>query len=104
MGLAPIEMSQIYSRTQDVSSMKQNEEHKPMMDQQNFHNQFQKQVDNQSRTVVDPNKAANNKYDYDAKKKGNNQYEGSQEKRKKKTLQGKKKPLPSADKGFDIRI
>lgn len=104
MGLAPIEMSQMYSRTQDISSMKQNEDNKPMMDQQNFHNQFQKQVEDQSRKVIDPNKSTNNEYDYDAKKKGNNQYEGDSKKRKKKEMNDKKKMLPSSDRGFDIRI
>lgn len=104
MGLAPIEMSQMYSRTQDISSMKQNEDNKPMMDQHNFHNQFQRQVEGQSRKVIDPNKSTNNEYDYDAKKKGNNQYAGNPKKQKKKETSDKKKPIPSGDRGFDIRI
>ncbi len=104
MGLAPIQMSQMYSRTQDVSTVKQNEDNKPTMDQHNFQNQFQKQVEGQSRKVIDPNKSANNQYDYDAKKKGNNQYSGESGKKKKKETPEKKVPLPSAEKGFDIRI
>ena len=84
--------------------MKQNEDNKPMMDQHNFHNQFQRQVEGQSRKVIDPDKAMNNKYDYDAKKKGNNQYSGESGKRKKKETTEKKKDLPAGERGFDVRI
>lgn len=70
MGLAPIEMSQMYSRTQDVSAIKQNEDNRPVTDQQSFQNQFQKQIEGQSRKVIDPNRSTNGEYDYDAKKKG----------------------------------
>lgn len=104
MGVTPIEMSQMYTRTQDISAVKQNEENKPLLDQQSFQNQFQKQVESQSRKVIDPNRSKNGEYDYDAKKKGNNQYENDGRKPKKREKTSKKLERLSENKGFDIRI
>lgn len=70
MGVSPIEMSQMFTRTQDISPIKQHEDAKPMLDQNAFQQQLEKQVQEHSRKVIDPNKSSNTKYDYDAKKKG----------------------------------
>ena len=76
MGVSPIEMSQMFTRTQDISPIKQHEDAKPMLDQNAFQQQLEKQVEEHSRKVIDPNKSSNTKYDYDAKKKGNGEYSG----------------------------
>lgn len=105
MGVSPIEMSQMFTRTQDISPIKQHEDAKPMLDQNAFQQQLEKQVEEHSRKVIDPNKSSNTKYDYDAKKKGNGEYSGSSGKRKrsgKEKKDGEKAGEESG--GFDIRI
>lgn len=105
MGVSPIEMSQMFTRTQDISPIKQHEDAKPMLDQNAFQQQLEKQVEEHSRKVIDPNKSSNTKYDYDAKKKGNGEYSGNPGKRKrsgKEKKDGEKSGEESS--GFDIRI
>ena len=105
MGVSPIEMSQMFTRTQDISPIKQHEDEKPILDQNAFQQQLEKQVEEHSRKVIDPNKSSNTKYDYDAKKKGNGEYSGNPGKRKrsgKEKKDGEKSGEESS--GFDIRI
>ncbi len=105
MGVSPIEMSQMFSRTQDISPIKQHEDNKPMLDQNTFQQQFQKQVEDSSRKVIDPNKATQNEYDYDAKKKGNGEYSGNSKKKKHSDKEKEKKEkVPKEQHMFDIRI
>ena len=105
MGVSPIEMSQMFTRTQDISPIKQHEDAKPMLDQNAFQQQLEKQVEDNSRKVIDPNKSSKNEYDYDAKKKGNGEYSGNSG-RKKRSGKEKKDEDSFEDNshGFDIRI
>ncbi len=105
MGVSPIEMSQMFSRTQDISPIKQHEDNKPLLDQNTFQHQFQKQVEDHSRKVIDPNKATQDEYDYDAKKKGNGEYSGNSKKKKRSNKEKDEKDKePGEKRGFDIRI
>lgn len=105
MGVSPIEMSQMFTRTQDISPIKQHEDAKPMLDQNAFQQQLEKQVQEHSRKVIDPNRSSNTKYDYDAKKKGNGEYSGSPGKRKRSGKDKKDEDdLAEENRGFDIRI
>ena len=105
MGVSPIEMSQMFTRTQDISPIKHHEDAKPMLDQNAFQQQLAKQVEEHSRKVIDPNQSAKNEYDYDAKKKGNGEYSGNSGKKKQS---GKEKQdednFEDNSHGFDIRI
>ncbi len=105
MGVTPIEMSQMFTRTQDVSPIKQHEDAKPMLDQNAFQQQLEKQVEEHSRKVIDPNKSTKNEYDYDAKKKGNGEYSGNSGKKKQSGKEKKDEDAPlGGTYGFDIRI
>lgn len=105
MGVSPIEMSQMFTRTQDISPIKQHEDAKPMLDQNAFQQQLEKQVEEHSRKVIDPNKSSNTKYDYDAKKKGNGEYSGNPGKRKHSGKEKKDGDRAAEEShGFDIRI
>ena len=107
MGVSPIEMSQMFTRTQDISPIKQHEDVKPMLDQNAFQQQLEKQVEERSRKVFDPEKSTKNEYDYDARKKGNGEYSGNSGKRKKSGQDKDKKDEEEKAFGshsFDIRI
>lgn len=105
MGVSPIEMSQMFTRTQDISPIKQHEEVKPMLDQNAFQQQLEKQVEEHSRKVIDPNKSSKNEYDYDAKKKGNGEYSGNSKKKKQSGKENQDEDsFEDNSHGFDIRI
>ena len=42
MSIRPVEFSGVVQRSQDISSLKQNEDNKPMLQQQNVQTQFAK--------------------------------------------------------------
>ena len=105
MGVSPIEMSQMFTRTQDISPIKHHEDNKPMLDQNAFQQQLAKQVEEHSRKVIDPNKSSKDEYDYDAKKKGNSEYSGNPGKKKQSGKEKKDEDsFEDNSHGFDIRI
>ena len=45
MSIRPVEFNGMIQRTQDVSTLKQNEDNKPFMEQQNIQTQFSKEYE-----------------------------------------------------------
>ena len=104
MAISPLEANGTVGRMQDFSILKQNEDHKPMMDQSNMQNLFQKEVLNKAVQVHHADDVSNNAYHYDAKEKGNGQY-FNHKKNKKKNEQGKKdKYVIKGQNHLDIKI
>lgn len=104
MSIRPVELSGILQRTQDVSTVKQNEDNKPALQQQNVQTQFSKETVRQLQTVHHADDADNQQKRYDAKEKGSNEYEGNKKNKKdKKEKDGKVIPK-SISGGFDIKI
>lgn len=103
MSIRPIDFNGMVQRTQDVSTMKQSADNKPMVEQQFLTVQQQKSNSQQLRQVQEQEDAQENPKKYDAREKGNNTYEGQQKKRKKKQpeVQVVKK---SPARGFDMKI
>jgi len=52
MGLGPVELNGVISRTQDYSVIKQNEDNKGIVNQQAFQNTFEKELDIRHTQVV----------------------------------------------------
>lgn len=104
MAISPLEANGTIGRMQDFNILKQNEDHKPMMDQSNNQNTFHKEVMDKMEQVHQADDTENSAYNYDAKEKGNGQY-SNQQKRKKKNNENKKdKCLIKEQNHFDIRI
>ena len=105
MAIRPVEFSGIVQRTQDVSALKQNEDNKPMLQQQNVQTQFAKETIHHMHQVNHANDSDNPKKKFDAREKGSNEYEDRRTKKKKKKddNSGKvnAKPLKG---GFDMKI
>ncbi len=104
MAISPLEANGTISRMQDFNIMKQNEDHKPMMDQNNMQNTFQKEVLDKSEQVRQADDAENSAYNYDAKEKGNGQYYNNQKRKKKNTEEKKDKVIIKGQNHFDIKI
>ncbi len=104
MAISPLEANGTIGRMQDFNILKQNELHKPMMDQSNMQNAFQKEVLDKNVQVHQADDAENNAYNYDAKEKGNGQYNNNQKRKKKNAEQKKDKYIIKGQNHFDIKI
>lgn len=100
--IKPIEFSGIVQRTNDISTLKQNEDNKPVQDQNNFQQTVQKHVEHTTHEVAKKDNADQNQEKFDAKEKGKNQY--SRQNQKKKQKNSEDKVIKKASKGFDIKI
>ena len=83
MAVGPVTLNGMIPRTQDVSALKQNEDNKPLVEQQNIQVQLKHQEDRQLKQVNHADDANQQKKKYDAKEKGSNEYHGQQKKKKK---------------------
>lgn len=105
MSIRPIDFNGMVQRTQDVSTVKQSADNKPMVDQQVLTVQQQKANTQQLRQVREQEDAQGHQKKYDAREKGSNFYEGQQKKKKKKKKQAEgqvvSRVMPG---GFDMKI
>lgn len=107
MSIRPVDINGMIQRTQDVGTLKQNEDNKPLVEQHNIQVHQQKQEDQLSHQVQGAEEKENQGYRYDAKEKGNGGYEGNQKKKR-----GQKNSKNSDDKvivkgtksSFDVKI
>ncbi len=104
MSIRPVEFNGMIQRTQDVSTMKQNEDNKPVMEQQNIQTQFSKETVRHMQQVTHADDAENPKKRYDAKEKGSNEYVNQQKQKKKEKKKDGKVIAKSTSVGFDIKI
>jgi len=104
MSIRPVDFNGMIQRTQDVSAMKQNENNKPVMEQQNIQTQFSKETVRHMQQVTHADDAQNQQKRYDAKEKGSNEYVNQQKQKKKEKKKDGKVIAKSTSSGFDIKI
>lgn len=105
MAIGPVEMNGMISRTQDFTTIKQNEDNKGMIDQNNFQNQFKQEINHQMNRVQKGDDAKQEQKKYDAKEKGNGQYSGDGGKNKKKKEEKPEgKVIIKGKSSFDMKI
>ena len=91
------------TRTQDYTTIKQNQDNKPMVDQTNFGQQMDKQTEQLTKQVTSSDNADWYNQKQDAKEKGKNEYRGDGGKnRKKQDMSGK--VIPKGIGGFDMKV
>ena len=107
MGLGPLELSGVLQRTQDIATIRHNEEHKGQVDQNHFVDRLNKEY----KTLGDA--FANEEFEqkkFDAKEKGSNEYTGDGGRHKKDEdahSHGHDKEgvrIKMSESSFDIRI
>ncbi len=104
MGLGPIELNGVISRTQDFSTIKHNEDNKGMMDQQVFQNTFEKALDVKHTQVIRQDDIRKEERKFDAREKGDNEYRGDGGRQKKKEENAGGKVIVKGRQSFDIKI
>ncbi len=81
MAVGPVTLNGVIPRTQDMTTIKQQEDHKPVLDQHNIQTTMKTQGERQLKQVNHKDDANEHKKKYDAKEKGSNAYHGQQQKR-----------------------
>ena len=104
MGLGPIELNGMISRSQDYTSIRHNEDHKGLVDQSNFQNHLEKVVDHKLNRVNHGDDIENNGKPFDAKEKGSNDYSGDGGKNRKQKEKQPDKVILKNTNHFDIKI
>lgn len=87
MSVSPITYNGMIQRANDVGTLKQNADTKPVLDQHNIQAQQIKQEQALSHKVAKPEQKENAEHRYDAKEKGNGTYQKQQNKQKQKQKQ-----------------
>ncbi len=104
MSIRPVDVNGMIQRTQDVSTLKQNEDNKPVLQQQNIQAQFGKETIRHMQQVTHADDAENHQKRYDAKEKGSNEYTNNQKQKKKEKKKDGKVIAKTMAGGFDIKI
>ena len=107
MSITPLGLHAMLQRTNDVSVIKQNEDNKPVFEQQSIQTQQVKHEHALTHKVAGAEEKDNDNYRYDAKEKGNGSYQGQEQKKKKGQEESKntgKVILKGQTGHFDIKI
>lgn len=107
MSIRPVDLNGVTMRAQDMSTLKQNEDNKPFLQQNDIQIEHDKHEEQQTRQVHDADDAKNKESRFDAKEKGSNEYETQQNKKKKNAKEIKKDDqviVKNEGMKFDIRI
>ena len=108
MGLGPLELSGVLQRSQDIATIRHNEEHKGQVDQNHFADRLSKEVDDRANTVRSTTETLNDQKKFDAKEKGSNEYTGDGGRRRKeedaKNREKEGVHIKMSESSFDIRI
>lgn len=87
MAIGFVEMQGQITRAQDFTSIKHNEDTRPMVEQANFGEQMTKQVERQVNRVNQGQQPDYHEGNFDAKDKGKNEYHGDGGRSRKKKLE-----------------
>lgn len=101
--IRPVDLNGMVQRTNDISTMKQNEDAKPMVDQGNIQQTVHKHTEHITHEVANKDNADREQNHFDAKEKGRNEYVRIGKKQKKHRAEDKM-TVREEVKGFDIKI
>lgn len=102
MAIGPLELSTL-TRSQDYTVIKHNEDNKNFVDQTNFGQQLDKNVEQMAHQVQNSDNAEWHKKKEDAKDKGSNAYMGDGGKNRKRKV-SKEQVVVKGRQGFDMKI
>ena len=107
MTVRPVHLNWMIQNTQDVSTIRHQENQRPALEQQNIQMREQQKEQSQAQEVHKKDDADNSQKKYDAKEKGSNEYENLHKKKRAKQENlpdGSVKIKMTMSGGFDIKI
>ena len=102
--ISPIEMNAVISRTQDIASLRHNEDNKSALDSVNVQNQMDVKRDEEAYTVQTASQSDGTDTHHDAKEKGKNEFVDIRRKDKKTKEKDGVVRVKSPSSGFDLKI
>lgn len=81
MAIRPVEVQGVVQRSQDIGQIKQNQDQKPLVDQNNIQTHMHRETERNFRQVTKFENAEKKENRYDAKEKGNGSYFGQKKKK-----------------------
>lgn len=102
--ISPIEMNGILSRTQDIASLRHNEDNKAALDHVNVQNQVDIRGDETVHTVKEATGSDDTDTRHDAKEKGRNEFVDIRKKNKKSRSADEVVRVKTPSSGFDLKI
>lgn len=104
MSIKPVDFGGMLQRSQDVSSVKQQQDQRPVVEQQQIGHREEEKISQRMRQVNQADKKNEMQSKYDARDEGKNKYffNGKQGKKKKEEADKVVRKEPSS--GFDIKI
>lgn len=103
MAIGPMQLNGIMTRTQDYTSIKQNENMKPVLDQVAFQNTIEKKVEKKLTQVKESEETDTYQRKQDAKEKGKNEYHGDGG-RNRRQAQSDGRVIRKTPQGFDFSV
>jgi len=106
MAIGPVELNGALQRVQDIATIKQNQDNKAIINQTNFKDTFNKEVDEHFTKVYDADETRNENKKFDARDKGENEYsgDGGRKRRNTKEETSERVVVKSSKGSFDIKI
>ncbi len=102
--ISPVEMNAVISRTQDIASLRHNEDNKAALDNINVHTQMDVKRDEEAYTVQTAGSSDGTDTHHDAKEKGRNEFIDIRRKDKKAKEADGIVRIKNASSGFDLKI
>lgn len=103
MSIKPVHFNGMMQRSQDISTIKQNEDQRPVVQQQNIQANFERKTEGMVKTVKQSEQKQDANGHFDAKEEGKNKYFSNRKKQEKPVLKNQvveKRPLG----GFDVTV
>ena len=105
MTIRPVDLNGMIQRTQDIGNIKQQQDVKPLVDQQNIQIEVKKEEFRQSEQVQKKDDTGKEESRYDAKEEGKGQYQQHKgKKRKHQSEEEGKVVIKGRPQGFDVKI
>ena len=102
--ISPIEMNGVLSRTQDIASLRHNEDNKAALDNVNVVRQMDVKGDETVHTVKSASESDGTDTRHDAKEKGRNEFVDIRKKNKKGKANEEGVRVKTPSSGFDLKI
>ena len=107
MSIRPVDFNGMIQNQQEVGTVKQQEDSKPALIQQQTANAMEKKQESHMRQVESKDDMAGNDFQYDARDKSKNEYSGqgqNKDKKKKEQMEDGHVRVKGRSGGFDVTI
>ncbi len=104
MTIRPVDLNGMMQRSQEVGALKQNEDNKPVFDQQLIAATYTKKNLHEAHQINETEQKAGAQGHFDAREEGKNKYQDNRKKKDNKQVKGSTVTKKGQSSGFDVKI